>query len=57
MPTAINTIHIIFTLIVEGLLLGLGFSLAQLIVSWPASRVAGGAAVVGALLLLIAWLV
>jgi hypothetical protein len=57
MPATINTFHIIFTLLATGLLFGLGFSLAQIIVSWPAGRVAAGAALIGALILLVAWLV
>ncbi len=57
MPAAINSIHIVFTLLATGLLFGLGFSLAQMIVSWPAGRVAAGAALVGVMILILAWLV
>ena len=57
MPTTINTFHIIFTLLATGLLFGLGFSLAQMIVSWPAGRVAAGAAIIGVLILIIAWFI
>jgi len=57
MPATINTVHIIFTILATGLLFGIGFSIAQLIVSWPAGRVAGGAALLGILILIIAWLV
>lgn len=57
MPATINTVHIIFTILATGLLFGIGFSLAQLIVSWPAGRVAAGAALIGVLILIVAWLV
>jgi hypothetical protein len=57
MPPAINTLHIIFTLLATGLLFGLGFALAQLIVSWPASRISGGAVLLGIMILILAWLI
>jgi len=57
MPESIASVHTVFTLIAVGLLFGLGFSLAQQIVSWPAGRVAAGAAVVGLLILLVAYLI
>jgi|GEM_PF-5228181 len=53
----IKTFHTIFTLIAVGILFGLGFALAQMAVAWPASRIAGGAALICVLLVLIAWLV
>lgn len=55
--TTIHSMHIIFTLIAIGILFGAGFSLAQMAVQWPASRVAGAAAIICLLLLLVAWLV
>lgn len=57
MPAAINTIHIIFTVLAFGLLFGLGFAVAQKLVAWPADRVSGGALLVAIMILLIAWLV
>ena len=57
MPPAINTIHILFTVIATGILFGLGVFLAQKVVAWPASVVSGAAAVICVLVLLIAWLV
>jgi hypothetical protein len=56
MDVAIKSVHVLFTLIAVGILFGLGFALVQMAVAWPASRVAGGAAIVCALLVLIAWL-
>ena len=57
MPDAIKSFHVLFTLIAAGILFGLGFSLAQLVVGWPASRVAAGAAIICVLLVLVAWLI
>jgi len=57
MPETIHSFHAIFTLIAVGILFGLGFALVHMAVSWPASRIAGGAAVVCLLLLMIAWLI
>ena len=53
----IHSFHALFTLIAVGILFGLGFGLVQMAVAWPASRVAGGAALICALWVLIAWLV
>jgi hypothetical protein len=50
MPESLKTAHIIFTTIAFGILFGLGFALAHMAVTWPAGRVAGGAAVVCVLL-------
>ena len=57
MPEAINSAHIVFTLIATGILFGLGFALIDMAVNWPATRIAGYAAIVCALLVVIAWLV
>jgi hypothetical protein len=57
MPESIRSIHIIFTAIAFGILFGLGFALVHMAVTWPAHRVAGGAAIICLLLLAIAWLV
>ena len=57
MPPAINTIHILFTLIAFGILVGVGWALAHTAVQWPAGVVSGAAAVICVLVLLIAWLV
>lgn len=57
MPESIHSAHTIFTVIAIGILFGLGFALAHMAIAWPTSRVAGAAAVICALLLIIAWLV
>jgi hypothetical protein len=57
MPPAVNTIHIVLTLIAYGILIGLGWALAQLAVAWPASRVSGAYALICLLLLILAWIV
>lgn len=54
---SIKSAHAIFTLIAIGILFGLGFALVHLAVTWPAGRVAAGAAIICCLLLLVAWLV
>ena len=55
MPPAINSLHIIFTLVAIGVLVGLGWALAHLAMAWPASRVAGAAAVICLLIIALAW--
>lgn len=57
MVESIKSAHVIFTLIAVGILFGLGFALVHMAVTWPAGRVAGGAAIICLLLLVIAWLV
>lgn len=57
MPDTIHSVHNVFLLIAYGILIGLGWALVQRAVAWPAGRVAVGAAVICALLLVIAWLV
>ena len=57
MPESIRSAHVIFTLIAFGILVGLGWALIHMAVAWPAGRVAAGAAIICALLLVIAWLV
>ncbi len=57
MPESINSAHVLFTVIALGVLFGAGFSLAQLAIAWPSSRVAQGAAVVCVLVVLLAWFV
>jgi hypothetical protein len=57
MPETIKTAHTLFTLIAAGVLFGLGFSLARLVVGWPAGRVAAGAAIACVLVVLLAWLI
>ena len=57
MPPDIHSLHTIVTLIAIGILVGLGWALAHLAVTWPASRVAYGAAVICVLIIVIAWLV
>ena len=57
MPTSLHTIPAIVTVIALGVLFGLGFSLAQLAIGWPTSRVAVGAAFICLLIVIIAYLV
>jgi len=57
MPETIKTAHTLLTLIAAGILFGLGFHLIGIAITWPASRVAAGAAVICVLLLALAWLV
>ena len=57
MPDTIHSAHIMFTLIATGILIGLGWALIHMAVAWPASRVAGGAAIICLLLLIIAYLI
>ena len=57
MPEAINSIQTVLTLIATGILIGLGWHLAGLAIDWPASRVAGAAALICVLIVIIAWLV
>lgn len=53
----IHSAHAIFTLIAVGILVGLGWALVHMAVAWPAGRVAGAAAIICALLLLVAYIV
>jgi len=55
MPEAINSLHIVFTVLAFGILLGAGIALAHLAITWPAGRVAAGAAVICLLILALAW--
>lgn len=59
MPESIKSAHIIFTLIAVGILVGLGWELVKIALTWPwtDSRVGGAAVVICLLLLVIAWLV
>jgi len=57
MPESIRSAHTIFTLIAIGILVGLGWALVHMAVHWPAGRVAAGAGIICALLLVIAWVV
>jgi hypothetical protein len=57
MPDTIRRAHAVFTLIAIGILVGLGWALVHMAVQWPAGRIAGAAAVICLLLLIIAWLV
>lgn len=57
MPNSLHTIPAIVTVIALGVLFGLGFSLAQLAIGWPTSRVAVGAAFICLLIVIIAYLV
>lgn len=57
MPPAINTLHNLLLLIAYGILIGIGWSLAVMAVSWPASRVAAASGVICLLILILAWLV
>jgi hypothetical protein len=57
MPETIRSLHIIFTLIAVGILVGGGWGLVQMAIQWPISRIGGAAAVICVLLLIIAWLV
>jgi len=57
MPEAIKSVHVIFTLISIGILVGLGWSLIQMAVAWPFNRIGGGAAIICALIVLVAWLI
>lgn len=53
----IKSIQIIMTLIATGILVGLGWALVQKAIEWPVDRVAGAAAIICILLVIIAWLV
>jgi hypothetical protein len=57
MPPAINTLHLVLTVLAFGILFGVGWALAQLAVAWPGSRVSGAATVIALLLLALAWIV
>ena len=57
MPPAINTLHILLTLIAFGILVGAGWALVQLAIQWPGARVSWAAAIICVLLLALAWLV
>jgi hypothetical protein len=57
MPPAINTVHIVVTLIAFGILVGLGWALAHLAIVWPSSRIAGGAALICLLIVILAWVI
>jgi hypothetical protein len=53
----IKSIQIILTLIATGILFGLGLWLVQKAIDWPVDRIAGAAAIICVLLVIIAWLV
>ena len=57
MPAAINTLHLVLTVISFGILFGLGFALIHKAVAWPANQVALGAALICLLLVALAWVV
>ena len=57
MPAAINTLHILLTVLAFGILFGLGWALAQLAIVWPASRICGAYALICVLILTLAWTV
>jgi hypothetical protein len=57
MPPAVNTLHIILTLLAYGILVGIGWALALMAIAWPASRIASAAGVICLLILILAWLV
>lgn len=57
MPDSIRSLHVIFTLVSIGVLVGLGWALAHIVITWPAGRVAQVAAIVCLLIIVIAWIV
>lgn len=57
MPPAINTFHILITLIAFGILVGAGWALAHAAIVWPGSQWTWAAGVICILILIIAWLV
>ena len=57
MPEAINSFHIVLTLIAVGILIGLGWQLIAMAITWPVSRVGGLAALVGVLVVVLAWVI
>ena len=57
MPGAINTLHILLTLIAFGILIGLGWALVHMAVQWPGSQLSWAAAIICVLLVVLAWVV
>lgn len=59
MPEAINSAHIIVTLIATGVLVGLGVALIWEAFKWPwkDSRVGGLAALICVLVVILAWVI
>jgi hypothetical protein len=57
MPAAINTLHIVLTVLAFGILFGVGWALAHMAVAWPGNRISAAAAIIALLLLALAWIV
>jgi len=57
MPAAINTLHILFTVLAFGVLFGAAFALANAAVTYPGSQWTWAAGVICVLILIIAWVV
>jgi hypothetical protein len=54
MPAAINTLHIVLTVLAFGILFGVGWALAHMAVAWPGNRISAAAAIIA---LALAWIV
>ncbi|HWP88004.1 MAG TPA: hypothetical protein VNM70_09005 [Burkholderiales bacterium] len=55
MPTDINTLHIVLTLIAFGILVGAGWNLAAIALVWPGSQITWAVAALCVLIVVLAW--